>query len=66
MIGLTVECAMAYRDKTAYLTVIYLKKWREYEKKASLENCVITLLRPQKIVEQFNTSVKITKANLND
>ena len=26
MIGLTVKCSMAYRDKTAYLTVIYFKK----------------------------------------
>ena len=29
MIELTVECSMAYRDKTAYLTVIYFKKNRE-------------------------------------
>ena len=54
MTGLTVECSMAYRDKTAYLIVIYFKKkQREYEEKASLENSVITLLRPQKIVEHF-------------
>ena len=26
MTGLTVECSMAYRDKTAYLIVIYFKK----------------------------------------
>ena len=43
---------MAYRNKTAYLTVIYFKKkQREYEEKASLKNSVITLLRLQKIVE---------------
>ena len=29
MIGLTVECSMAYRGKTAYLIVIYFKKNRE-------------------------------------
>ena len=44
---------MAYRDKTAYLTVIYFRKQREYEEKAGLENSVIALLRPQKIVEHF-------------
>ena len=45
---------MAHHDQDSIFNCYLLfKKKREYEEKASLKNSVITLLRPQKIVEHF-------------